>query len=369
MLASVESQRRGVDFWIKNAEFDSYHADNPRRHTNCSRSNDMYFKPYNEKDIRKRCGIVLAGGDGVRLRSFVQRIRGDDLPKQYVRCMGGHSMLESTICRLLKLIPAERIFAVMSRDHFQFPDVRQQMERHPKVNVVTQPENRDTGVGLMLPLAHLSMRFPDSTVAVFPSDHYVSNDDLFMAHVDAAFAIVERDSSKIVLLGIPPTSAEIDYGYILPQQETGSPSPFGTRAVRRFSEKPTAVVARNIVSMGGLWNTLVMIFNTVNFINCLCRTNAELYDYFARIRDVLVEEKSSNEVASIYAQAKPINLSRGFLEAFPKICPELLLVMPVRRVKWSDCGSEKRMMEALREHQKSCISKRIFLRQREILAP
>ena len=73
--------------------------------------------------------------------------------------------------------------------------------------IVEQPDNRDTGPGLLLPLAHLYKRYPDSTVVVFPSDHFILEEDLFMVYVDQAFRVVEQDPAKVVLLGINPSEA------------------------------------------------------------------------------------------------------------------------------------------------------------------
>jgi len=64
-----------------------------------------------------RCGIVLAAGDGQRLRSFIQRLRDDSLPKQFVRFIGTRSMLEHTFHRAEKLIKTERLFTVVNRYH------------------------------------------------------------------------------------------------------------------------------------------------------------------------------------------------------------------------------------------------------------
>jgi hypothetical protein len=45
---------------------------------------DMSYTPVNES-VRNRSAIILAAGEGVRLRSFVESFRGDALPKQYVK--------------------------------------------------------------------------------------------------------------------------------------------------------------------------------------------------------------------------------------------------------------------------------------------
>jgi len=46
-----------------------------------------------------RCGIVLAGGEGKRLKSFIYQLRASHVPKQYVNVIGARTMLEHTIDR------------------------------------------------------------------------------------------------------------------------------------------------------------------------------------------------------------------------------------------------------------------------------
>src|SRR5438128_4020074 len=116
--------------------------------TNCGLREIMYYKAYNETDARNRCAIVLAAGDGMRLRSFVESFRGDALPKQYVKFFGDRSMLQSTFQRAQRLIPRERIFTVVDQSHFEFAEVTQQLVDQPKTHVVIQPSNRDTAIGL-----------------------------------------------------------------------------------------------------------------------------------------------------------------------------------------------------------------------------
>jgi len=323
---------------------------------------DMSYTPVNESDVRNRCAIILAAGEGVRLRSFVESFRGDALPKQYVKFFGDRSMLQSTFQRAQRLIPRERIFTVVDQSHFEFAEVTQQLVDQPKTQVVIQPSNRDTAIGLLLPLAHLLERHPDATVAVFPSDHFISDDDLFMAHVDAAFGIVEQDSEKIVLMGIPPRVAEPDYGYIVPADDPPSAFPCGAQIVSRFVEKPAADVAQEIVSLGGLWNTLVMVFRAQNFLSYVRAINNRLYSYFWRIRDALGAHSLMRAMERIYERAQPVNLSKVILEELPRRCPSQLLVLPVRGVYWCDCGSEERMGEFL-SHAANVATSKPTLRQ------
>ena len=57
----------------------------------------------------------------------------------------------------------------------------------------------------------------------------------------------------------------------------------GAREVSRFVEKPDRDVARELVSGGGLWNTLVMIFKTKIFLKEISRIDPLLFGFFERI--------------------------------------------------------------------------------------
>ena len=163
-------------------------------------------------------GLVLAGGDGRRLQNYIRAARGDNLPKQYVNFFGKHSMLERTLRRSEKLIPAEQILTVVSKEHLRHDEVQRQLADRADGTVIIQPENRETGPGLLLPLMHLYKRCPEAILAVFPSDHFIVEEDRFMDHVKLAAQAVEQDPSKIVLLAIVADKPEVEYGYIVPSQ-------------------------------------------------------------------------------------------------------------------------------------------------------
>jgi mannose-1-phosphate guanylyltransferase len=248
----------------------------------------------NEMPIRKnahglplRCGIVLAGGEGKRLRSFVQRVCGTTLPKQYVTFIGTRSILEHTFHRAEKLIHPERIFTVVNADHWARCEVRHQLANRPRHTVVVQPENKETAPGLLLPLIHICKRYPQATVAVFPSDHFIVEEDRFMTHVYLAIRLVEKDPSRCVFLGVEPNSPESDYGYILPGREILDSFSLGVRAVSSFIEKPTSNLAQDVIKKGGLWNTMVMIFNSGTLLKKIRQMATTLYDTFRHIEGVI----------------------------------------------------------------------------------
>src|SRR6476661_8496589 len=84
-------------------------------------------------------GLVLAGGEGQRVKNFVRKLRGDDLPKQYVNFTGFYSMLEHTYRRVEKLIPRSRVLTIINQSHLKYPEVRQQLRNRQRGTVIVQP--------------------------------------------------------------------------------------------------------------------------------------------------------------------------------------------------------------------------------------
>jgi mannose-1-phosphate guanylyltransferase len=295
-----------------------------------------------------RCGIVLAAGEGKRLRPFVHRLRGDLLPKQYVDFTGTGSLLEQTFRRAERLIPPERLFTVASLDHLGYREAWRQLSGRPQRTVILQPVNRETAPGILLPLMHLHRRHPDAVVSVFPSDHFILGEERFMQQIDRACALVEEDPSRLVLLGIEPQGPEAEYGYILPGERTIGSATHTAREVMRFIEKPDPRSAMEISLKGGLWNTMVFVFQIRALFENIRRINPELYDAFRRIGKAIGTSREMAVTEEIYRELPSINFSRGILEALSLEKQSPIQVLPVRNVYWSDWGSEARIIESLK---------------------
>jgi mannose-1-phosphate guanylyltransferase len=292
-------------------------------------------------------GLVLAGGDGKRLQSYIRATRGNDLPKQYVSFVGKQSLFERTCRRSEWLIPAERIFTIVSRHHLRHDEVRRQLTDRVNGTVIIQPANRETGPGLLLPLMHLYKRCPDAIVAVFPSDHFIVEEERFMDHVQLAARAVECDPSKIVLLAMEADKPEVEYGYIIPLHPDGQFNPWGLRRAVKFIEKPDVELAARLINSGALWNTMIMVFKVCRLVELMGQLYPKLLDQFTRILDVIGTPRESSTVEAVYRDLPPLNFSRGVLEKLTESNPETLSVLPVLQVSWSDWGSPARLMQCL----------------------
>lgn len=296
-----------------------------------------------------RCGIVLAGGEGKRLKRFVYQLCQTQAPKQYINFIGTRSMLEHTFDRAERLIPRERLFTIAGQDHLQYREARRQLLNRPIHTMVLQPANRETGPGVLLPLIHIYKRYPQSIVAVFPSDHFISEEEQFMAYVELAFRAVEQDKSLIVLLGIRPNQPEAEYGYIVPNGKLGGPIHWDAHGVESFVEKPDEHFAMKLANRGALWNSMVMVFQTENFLNLIGCTAPALYRSFQPIYRAIGTSAESVVVDDCYRDMAPANFSKELLEILPGQHRARLAVIPVRDVQWSDWGSAPRIIKMLQE--------------------
>ncbi|MGH7831673.1 MAG: sugar phosphate nucleotidyltransferase [Candidatus Binatia bacterium] len=284
-------------------------------------------------------GIVLAGGEGSRVRGFLKQLCGGRGIKQFCSIVGRRSMLEHTLARVERLIPPERILVIVNAHHRL--EAAPQLRHWPRENLIYQPLNRDTGPGILLPLAHISFRDPLATVAVFPSDHFILEEEKFMTAVGQAAAETDRHPMDMVLLGMTPDRLEQGYGWIEPEDKGQGGE---TRAVRRFFEKPSASFARLLMTRGALWNTLVFTARASALWELARRAVPDLYQTFSLVRMMLASRHAPHYIEHVYERMPVVNFSSEVLGPLASS----LRVLPVPEVGWSDWGSADRICASLK---------------------
>jgi len=94
------------------------------------------------KQASNAWALVLAGGEGTRLRALTTQSSGTAIPKQYCSLTGRRSLLEETIARASHVVPEDRICTIVAHRHREWWS--DQLAHAQPQNVIVQPRNRGT---------------------------------------------------------------------------------------------------------------------------------------------------------------------------------------------------------------------------------
>lgn len=285
----------------------------------------------------RRWGVVLAGGDGSRLRGLSRQIAGDERPKQFCDMLGtGSTLLQHTANRVGRNIIQDQVTYVVTRAHERY--YKPLLDGVHSGRVFEQPTNRGTGVAILLSILKV-MRFdPSALVGIFPSDHYFSDEAVYSNYVEFMFNGAECLPERVVLLGIRADRPETEYGWIEPAQSGILPVDGSLCPVKRFWEKPPLEIAENLVEKKCVWNSLVMVGTARAFLNLIRKANPGL---FASLRLPMTSDPELEALSSAYYDVPSVDFSGAILAC----CPDELSVVSASRIGWSDLGSPDRVFE------------------------
>jgi mannose-1-phosphate guanylyltransferase len=282
-------------------------------------------------------GVVLAAGSGSRLANLTRDGRGVSVPKQFCSLNGGDPLIGEAMARARAVASRSRICAVVAEEHRDY--WRDSQLGLSDQNVIVQPCNRGTAVGVLLATLDIEKRDPNAVISFFPADHHVADESALSQAVREAVRVVETSRKSLVLIGVEPDDADPELGYLIP----GIWHIDGGRDVVQFVEKPAVAVARQLIAKGALWNTFIFAGRAATLSSLLRARLGAQVDQMALLIDRARLNGSYEALAQFYRSLPEVDFSRLLARAGD---------ISLRAVRapacgWNDLGTPRRLADTL----------------------
>ncbi len=271
-----------------------------------------------------RHAVIMAGGAGTRLWPLSRMAR----PKQMLRLLGGKSLMRQAYERVAALLPADSIYVITGTRYL--PLVAQEVPEIPEDNLFGEPHGRDTANAIGLAAAIIQHRDPQAIMGIFTADHLITPVDRFVAALDAAYGVAERQAEALVTLGVRPSSAHTGYGYIRRGRAIGDRS----YVVEEFTEKPDLARASDYVTSGCYyWNSGIFTWRATTILDQLRRHLPKSHDGLTAIAEQWNGSERAATLERVWPSLIKISIDFGVMER-----AEHVLVVEMD-CNWVDLGS------------------------------
>lgn len=208
--------------------------------------------------------VLLSGGSGKRLWPLSNNARS----KQFLPLLEKEDgTMESMVQRVVR----QARLANLTNDITLATNASQQdiivNQLGDLVNLVTEPERRDTFPAIALAVSYLKLAKQcddDEVVVIMPCDPYTELG--YFETIGKMVECVKADVADLVLMGIAPTYASEKYGYVVPVLDNDDDND-NFKMVSRFTEKPSVAKAEELLKENAYWNGGVFAFRLGYMMN------------------------------------------------------------------------------------------------------
>ena len=294
----------------------------------------------------EKVALIMAGGSGTRFWP----LSTDEKPKQFLDLVSEKTMIRETIERIVKIIPFEKIFIATNVKYLD--EIKKEIPEIPEENIILEPTARDTAACIGYSGIIIKKKFPESMMAVLPSDHLINKEDEFLRYLNEAFEAAKSD--VIVTLGIKPTYPETGYGYIENKKTRKKEEIYD---VKSFREKPNFEIAERYLERGNfLWNSGMFIWKT-DFIISEIKKYMPVHEKVLEEIEIKLQNintsgvELSDYINEEFSKFEKISIDFGIMER-----SKVVKVIPID-IGWNDVGSFKSLEDVFEKDQDGNIVK------------
>lgn len=290
----------------------------------------------------------MAGGVGSRFWP----VSTAEFPKQFHDMLGsGSTLIQKTFSRLSKLIPAENILILTNEKYNDI--VLEQLPMVKPEQVLLEPAMRNTAPCILYASLKIQKQNPDAVMVVAPSDHWIEDENAFVADLQACFDFCTKENA-LMTLGIQPTFPNTGFGYIEYDKSDKNP----IKRVSHFREKPDYETAKSFLEKGNfLWNGGIFIWSAETITAAFEKFQPQMNALFQK---GIESYNTTDEVRFIndnYASAENISIDYAVMEN-----AENVYVRPAT-FDWNDLGTWGSLHEKLGkdENNNAVVNARVIL--------
>ncbi len=270
--------------------------------------------------------VILAGGSGTRLWP----LSTPTFPKQFLPLPSGKSMIQETLARVAALTTPDRSWVVTGRSMADL--VQEHLPSVPAQHILREPMGRNSGPAIAWAAATIAKKDPQAIMAIFSADAVILNVESLLKTLHLANNLAEK--SRLVTIGIKPTSPETGYGYIRFADEVDEGYGHQAFSAERFVEKPNLLTAQSYLRDGHyVWNAGIFIWKVETV---LAELREHLPELMRKIDTIVATMETSNGQAmldELWPTLQSISIDYGILEKTHN-----LVVIPAD-LSWNDVGN------------------------------
>lgn len=298
--------------------------------------------------------VVMAGGTGKRLWPLSRKNR----PKQVLKLLAGHNLLEQCIERLIPIFDVRNILVLTNADYIDL--VRETSSQVPFQNVIPEPTVRDTAGAIGLAATVLTKFDPNATMAVITADQIIQPAEVLQQALTDGLTFVNNNPDSLVTFGINPTFPSTQLGYI--KYDKGNEVSGCKNQVHRveaFVEKPDLKTAEEYLANGQyFWNSGMFVWKAKTILELLAQHLPESTPLLQRIKADWDSPNQMTTLQELFPKLPNISIDFAIMEKAKDVNAIKL------DCRWMDMGSFAAIADIISSDKNNNI---VVARQSELL--